>query len=464
MDFRQASAAESTPVRWRTLTLLASAGCAANPPLFVPAESGTVLLIAVPSVGTPQARVIDTRVEGAQSLTLALEGDLELFAFHYTVPADALGLPLGTVTVRSDGAGRKIPEETSRTLRASAVRQGVQGEWTVVTAPPERVAALTLDIATRCIQLGVQTITFDAGTGVETYRLVIPAGGDDVVMIGYSGAVYRVGPTGSSVRNDVSGVVPIAGGMITEDGTLWLMSPDGRLASGTLESGIRTMHARLETTGSHVIRMDGVSGPGGTELFAWTSQGVLAKFDGTGWTRLSTAASENALEAELDLVRVGPDEALAVRSLEPPTLLHYRRGRVEEIDLGRGFARYVAPRAMALVPELGVVTALAELIGPADIEVPHFRRLSDGSWSTMEGVPPTVHLPRVIAPSGRASFLFGGFRGNLLQHHDGDWSCPEIVFDDDFTWLVPIAHGYAAIPDGIAVPNRYPEIYLGLFP
>lgn len=443
---------------------LGLAACGARDPLFVPKDgASTILLFAVASPSDVRGLVIDSGRVDVSSTSLEIGDDFSLYAFYYAATPEEIGLPVGWIGVRRDETGQPVPLERGRRLRTSAVVNGVQTAWTDRDQAPEAIAGLTLDIETACVRLKVQSVPLQTETAGEAFQFVFSDGEDSIVVGGATGRFYRASPTGATLLTVDSTITAIGGGLRTEDGTLWVIGQDGRFASGDLERGIRDVHPRLELGHAPRIRLAGVSGSEATEIFAWTSDGFLAKFSGGGWTRLFAAAGADPTTGGLSVLRVGPDEAIAGRSDTPALLLHYRQGVVREVSLGDGFESFLGPRVLADVPDLGVVAGVAEVSGPIAVEIPHLYRLDQGAWSELGGVPSTVHHPRAMLAAGRAHFLFGGFRGVLLQYHDGRWDCPEVIFPSDFVFLLPITHGYAAVDDGFST-RREAEAYFAFFP
>jgi hypothetical protein len=143
-----------------------------------------------------------------------------------------------------------------------------------------------------------------------------------------------------------------AGGYRAFDGELWLMTLEGRLVRGTLDTGFEVVTSSAPFRPSTRVDLVGPRGDAPLELYALTDARDFLRFDGAKWEVLARSDDyDEIFRPQIAWVR--PNEAVAIGvGRAANTVVRYRDGEaIEELlpdhDIGLS--------AIAFIPQFGLV-------------------------------------------------------------------------------------------------------------
>jgi hypothetical protein len=346
-----------------TLLLLSLVGCRQNVHLTLPdhRSAETLLFASWRAPATCGAadpdQDYDLRVFSPPSsydaaTPFALPDPSRVAAVFYTRPPHALGL--------SDGDGRKQdcipgghPLPAGDAMFDGLVKAGAFDGWVAQVALPsglEGYRTAGTETSTPCVSAFVDHIVSLPGASGPGMNL-IALSGEEALASTADGGLYRVRSSGAT-RLTVSSTRPVVGLHRTPSGTVWLAYFDGNLTEldASLVSPVRTTRAPFALPYSLAGPRDSSAA---FELFAGSSDGRFARFDGTAW---SAPISTNTASNTAHLVWVAPGEVVLVHS-HRPEVFRYRQGQVapetvDEAVRDYAAAEWIAPFGVVLSASL----------------------------------------------------------------------------------------------------------------
>jgi hypothetical protein len=172
------------------------------------------------------------------------------------------------------------------------------------------------------------------------------------------------------------------------------------------------------------------------------TESTFARLDGDRWQVLHRfcSAPDCDLLNRFDLIRIGPNEAIAMKK-KGRTLVHYRDGATIEVPIdSTGFA-YCVERAAGFGTIIG--TEHGEILG------------YDGNWSVVTVVETPFEIYAI--GSHAAGLLLGGKRGGVTQYIPDVVSCPiELLAATDVVRFVPFGDSAIAIGELSDTANALP--------
>ncbi|MCC7383318.1 MAG: hypothetical protein IT384_15890 [Deltaproteobacteria bacterium] len=405
--------------RWFLLLLNAAAGAScsdATSTLFVPlgADDRSLLLIARAASGEPDvfATDVDSR-EVARTVAAGelgpVDAEIDLFALRYTCSLEEMNLRPGWQHPVAPGEGTRLPKPLA--IQTSVLRESKQSAWTRADLPAELGALRFSPARDGCTPFRLSSISIPET--VERYvSIALPLPGDEVLIALQDGRFFRLTPEAVIPLAQVSTTTPHVAGFRRSDGRIWLLGDQGQLASGDLSSGFSAEPSLGPRGGGARSALTG--DPAGTELFAITSSlGAIHHFDGQAWREVGDVDSHSA--GVVAIAWVEPGRAIAI-SEDEPSLVHHATATgvtAESFAPPDLTGNAIVPRAVAIVPDVGVVVGADGVFA------------YDGSgWTTPErnGTFGTFRDITAVAALGEG-MLLGNDRGRLIRFLPGRGLC-----------------------------------------
>ncbi|MBI4818953.1 MAG: hypothetical protein HY791_21965 [Deltaproteobacteria bacterium] len=236
-------------------------------------------------------------------------------------------------------------------------------------------------------------------TSDDLTTLAVEEDADHLLLALADGRFFRVGASGTTEQlTELSTSTPHHAGLRDATGQLWLVSADGRVAKGTVESGFEIDEVRNSTAAYRFMAL--ALSPNADELYTLGDSGTLERYRaGSGWTVL--ARRPFALGADIrdiyypSVIWVGPERVLASGAGPIAAVTEVSGAVVTHHDLGRGLVTGVG----ALPPNRAI--AGTRFGGLALWEGGEFSRLEP---RVAQGVPFGMSI-RIFIPDGDGFIL-----------------------------------------------------------
>ena len=384
----------------RAAMLVAFAGCIdpGSSTIDVPADVAVVALLTIDDGEVVRASALEP-VDRSLPILAATDDELRIVGYGADVAASSEPLRVARGCDPALPAPRWYVDWSGDEL----------AELDPTTAPPLTAAPPVDDCLATCRRFETETVVIDgsAGGGLVNFGMRVDA---DTVAIGSGGdAVYLVSRGGvvTSTVIDLGG--PIIAAFNGPDESLWFVTTDGTVYTGTLDD--LQVRSRGGLPSPKIFRekivVDDPSMP--TDLVGVTKDGVMARYDGATWRTIHEIDTPR-MGAEVSVARVGPSESFVLGVAQ--TILHETPQGLVPAPLGAGGAS--VPSLLANVPGFGVLA------------VTNFARVYrwQGAWVELDEEPPIFGIPRVVVPFDDA-FLVGGTAGVLTEYRfDGGYCEP----------------------------------------
>jgi hypothetical protein len=347
----------------------------------------------------------------------------QVYALYYDCPLEGLGLQPGWQRTSEDAPLLPAPAQVFE----ATLGEGLS--WSPLDTVPEDLAAVRLETTFGCAQFAVRPVVLEGEPGTGA-RVLADAGEGRYLFASLAGKFFLVTREGA-MQIDTPTTTPHAGSYTDEDGVVWLLGTGGRLAKYRPETGFEDAGTTASRSGSgDTGDLDGL----GSELFAVSNEGVVDRFDGSGWEVIVGDPDDChdspgiAVLAPGHAIAIGPRDGSAVR---------YRDGAIsDEVIIG---APTEGLNSIAYGEEVGAV------IGTSRGEYWIHR----GGWSRVPDSP-TVSPARALAPFG-SGFLSGTINGFVTQWH------PQIGFCMAAQLASNGVHQILPSPTGIVVSAIHEE-------
>jgi hypothetical protein len=341
----------------RSILFALLAGCHATTSLEPPTPpEGTrsMLLLAVGADGYQLAFAIDVPADGSAPHlpTFTRPPEIDLYTVNYTCPLDVLGMDPGRLVVLDEPASRiELPEPRAIFTSHDGSAQSAWAE-TDELAPIETILrGIELPENNLCRLYGVQLAPLDVSflAGTSTPTALIALRDEKVLVANADGTFWEVDADRNIRPLPLITGAPNRAGFVTNDGTVYLVGEDGTIARGDPDRGMEI----IQTAGATVTEFTLVDGArvGPLEIYRASFGRPFERYDGTGWTQLTSGGSELEYGA-YSVAWIGPNEAIATGVLSRSNnAVRYLDGELIQEPMP-GSER---PTAIASIPGAGIV-------------------------------------------------------------------------------------------------------------
>lgn len=384
-----------------------------DPPPVAGAKS--VLLVLSALDAPVAAAAFDPASEPWPAFSSGTDGTLA--AALFACAPERLGLESGVQTFGESVMHDLLPPPAG--LYATPVGPGAGPTWTAQSG-----ASTAFIDATRRLPIAADARCTAAGSRYESEIIELPNDGhrapafavavdDSRVLVGARGGfLYLVEDSGVR-RVESIAAAPYLGAYRAPDGLLWLITEEGEVRRGTLETGFEVVTASSSApfhTRQERMAIAGPTTAAPFELFVETfvsDEIHFARYDGARWTLLSRVRYEDLFLP--GVVWVGPGEAVAIGASE--------RGENYVLRYKEGDLRHeVLPGSLGAASILQHPT-LGTLVG-RDQEGLDFY---DGSlWRVFQGIDKPKYI-RVMHPEGPGLLYAGSIEFNYAASSFGQY-------------------------------------------
>lgn len=388
----------------------AVAACHPAPALLTmpdPGNAKTAVYIATGEGRAPMIYISDlARAPGLPDIARIEGQTVELSVIYYACPPDILRLPTGLVPVVEDG--HPLPGGAAA-YRATITDDG-PSPWSKVLHPPA-AKALKIEREIACAKFDLVTIDL-IGTGASFGVFAIPVGDEEVLVSVPDIGFFRVTPYSYEEVPEMRDLPGVAYFKERED-RVWLYGSGNTLAVGDPRTGVFERRERFQDMRGPSLRgwITGANEGDPFELFIFHDRNVIARFDGTSWTKLYQGSSETEGFALFGgLAWFGPGDVIAVwDNYDNPLRVTTSTAMVETaLPIDSGDQHTVIKN----IPGLGPISGTRD--GRAYV------RGEDGRWTNYPGAP-VGNLFRSFFPDMSAmallddGVLIGGGDGSFTQ-------------------------------------------------
>lgn len=336
-----------------------------------------------------------------------------LFALSYACGLEALGLRAGELALAVDGdPGRPWPIPTE----FHAARLDDDLAWQRTELAPELDAIRLAQAAPPCFELVPRTEIVAQGETTVAALLTEPRG--SALLVRSDGSFARI-EEGRTETLDVRVDGPVSGAFFDHAGELWLLGPGARVRHGALDGVLSEGPARAGDARCGPPTLQLVTSPRDApfEVFVLACDGTLERFDGAGWSVVTTGLTWDSTGrlAWLDegVVLFGEAGATTVSRFELD-------GARSEETLGlTGLDDVIS----ASSPD-----GFGPLVGTSDGTL--HTRDDGGTWRSLTatyGRDPRVAVALDTRPEEPRALFFGGVRGEFFQWVEGWGRCDTSV-------------------------------------
>lgn len=192
------------------------------------------------------------------------------------------------------------------------------------------------------------------------------------------GNFFSVSAAGTTPVIGLSTTTPHHGALRSEDGEIWLVGDDGRVARGDLQRGFADVGGRFNLGGSPtIVRVDGPRTGAIDTFFAITDTTSFLRYHAGRWERLA-GGNENGVFFPA-VAWISADEAIAVAS-GSAFLLRYRSGSLQTEALSRA------------ATEAATLSRYGTLVGASGrLYFPDSDGRYQGRFATLSGTVRAIH-------------------------------------------------------------------------
>jgi hypothetical protein len=275
-------------------------------------DARTAIYVAVGEGRAPMVYVSDlVHAPGLPEIARLPGSTLDLYVVYYACPPEILRIPVGLATLSEEGH----PIPGGQASYRSTITDDGQSGWQKIDHPP--LAHVKIEREIKCAKFDltvVELVGTENGYGVWS----VPISEDTVLVAVPPIGFWRVSSDHVEEAPEL-GHLPMSAFFREREDRIWIFGGDNELAVGDPKTGIFELMPALANAKEPRFRAWLTGAPPGApfELFAFHDSNMVARFDGTSWTKLYEGERPRSGRWDFSplfggLLWLGPGDAIAV--------------------------------------------------------------------------------------------------------------------------------------------------------